>query len=263
MAHNPNESARRSQSADGAGDSGRPVDPPRILVVEDDSDFGVELTDYLESRGFATRWVESENGLANELVACPPDVLVLDQFLGRQDMLLRVPAIRQSFDKPILMLTANENQTDRILALEAGVDDFVLKSLGPREFVARLRALLRRCAPRTAAPLVTEEPVWRLDPRRREVCAPDGAILRLTQAEFETLRLLAASVGELVTRDVISASVLHRKFAPMDRSVDNIIFRLRKALDPHCEDGPSITTARGQGYVLHIAELSLPDSPPR
>lgn len=241
---------------------------PKILIVEDNEDYAQELAIFLTNRGFRASWLPSEQELTERLATFKPDLLLLDQFLGSSDALLLLGPIRQIFDGGIVFLSGNEDVIDRVIALEGGADDFVSKSLGARELVARLRAVMRRIMPADEPqPVVvptSNAPApgnWRMDPRRTEVRTPDGSKIRLTHSEFETLKMLARAAGQLVTRDEISINILHRKFLPLDRSVDNIVSRIRKLLEPHCKDGPAIVAVRGQGYVFYAFDPSITDQP--
>jgi DNA-binding response OmpR family regulator len=223
------------------------VTPQAILLVEDDASFAAELSEFLERHGLAVGWRPSLAGLAGQVAASPPLLIVLDQFVGRQDSLTVLPDLRKVFAGGIMILTGNQEIADRIVALETGADDFISKTVEPREILARVRALLRRTQA-SAPPAVAGR--WRINERRQEVRAPNGAVLPLTRTEFLALHLMLRSAGQFVTRDELSLAVLGRPFSPLDRSVDNLVSRIRRALEPHLAGQAAISPVRGKGYVL-------------
>ncbi len=242
-----------------------------VVLVEDDPPFAEELIEFLGAHGIDAVWLKSLAGLMTVVSRRPPDLLVLDQFVGGQDALTLLPELRRRYSGGVLVLTGNQDPADRIVALETGADDFVAKSLGPRELLARLRAVLRRVSP---PPLATAPPAptgkWLIDARRNKVQAPGGALLRLTHTELQMLVYLVSNPGRLITRDELSSAVLHRRFLPEDRSVDNMLSRIRGTLKPHVADERLIRSVRGIGYVfagLDLAEESLlqpaGEAPPR
>lgn len=241
------------------------------LLVEDDEVFAEELQEFLNAHGIDTVCLDTLDGLLDEVLRRRPDLLVLDQFVAGRDCLTCLPDLRTNFSGGIIVLTGNQDATDRVVALETGADDFVLKPAGSRELLARLRALLRRLqlyqAPEDlAANAVLATGPWLMDARHQEFRAPNGTRVPLTPAEFDTLRFLAARIGKLVTRDELSHEILKRPFTPFDRSVDNIISRLRRAIEPYLLGEPIIRPIRGQGYVFMGPEFvqspPVPDGAP-
>jgi DNA-binding response OmpR family regulator len=164
-------------------------------------------------------------------------------------------------DVPILMHTGNREEMDRVLGLEQGADDFLLKPVSGRELVARLRAHLRRPSVRPAAgpgftapaPVVAAPAPartgWRVVQAERRVYRPDGTPLRLTTAEFDTLSALAQTPGETRTRDELTRLVFRRDWRPGDRAVDNAILHLRQKLQDDLGEA-CIVTVRQMGYVF-------------
>ncbi len=236
---------------------GQKLSPNDILLVEDDDTFAEELSVYLNVHGFAVDVAGSMDEAFDCISAKSPDLVILDQFLGTVDSLSMIRQLRQLFRGGLMILTGNAEPTDRIVGLELGADDFVSKLTSPREVVARLRSLLRRSqnlaaqeedAPPAEAP--ARHGKWIFDTSRQELFAPDGQLVHLTSAEFGTLRHLNAHKGQPVSRDDLSRAVLHRRFDALDRSIDNLVSRLRKkfeALDPTCR---VLKTVRGEGYVF-------------
>jgi DNA-binding response OmpR family regulator len=239
---------------------------PTVLLVEDDASFAEELAEFLAAHGLKAVVLDSLVDLARRVQELQPDVLVLDQFVSGRDALPLLPELRGIFAGGIMVLTGNLDQTDRVVALEVGADDFIAKSVGPRELLARLRAVLRRAQLHAGGgkpPQARPGGRWRIDTRRLEVHAPDGSLLPLTRTEFHALVVLMQKAGELLTRDHVSLTVLGRRFSPLDRSVDNMISRVRKALEPHLGGQSSISSVRGKGYVFDafvLADIDLIDA---
>lgn len=238
---------------------GQKLSPSDLLLVDDDETFAEELSSYLSVHGFAVESCGSMEEAFDRISVRSPDIMILDQFLGALDSLSMIRRLRRRFLGGLMILTGNAEATDRIVGLELGADDFVSKLTSPREIVARLRSLLRRSqnlttAQEDAPPAPTRASgapgKWILDMSRQELYAPDGRLVHLTSAEFGTLRYLNAHKGQPVSRDDLSRAVLHRRFDALDRSIDNLVSRLRKkfeTLDPTCR---VLKTVRGEGYVF-------------
>ena len=220
--------------------------PARILVVDDDPGIREVLCDYLGQHGYhasgAASAVEMDQALARQGV----DLIVLDLMMPGEDGLSVVR--RLSGTPPVVMLSAMGEDTDRIIGLELGADDYLAKPCNPRELLARVRAVLRRPredeAPAGAA-LSFEG--WRLDLVRRELRRPDEEIVVLSAGEFGLLRAFAERPGRILTRDQLLEAARGAEADVFDRAMDVQISRLRKKLD----DGSGlelIATVRGEGY---------------
>ncbi len=240
-------------------------------MIDDDESFAAEFCEYLEAHRFGVKRLASAENLGAHLGAMQPHLLVLDQFLAQIDALTILQDVRAQFGGGIVMLSGNPDHHDRIVGLELGADDFISKSQSPREILARLRAVARRVggrpnldrrAPsldyvehhRNAAlppsPMLSPPASWAIDTQRRELHTPAGALVRLTAMEFEVLAYLAARAGQTVSRDELSTAVLRRVFAPLDRSLDNLVTRVRIALRPFLGARMPIKSVRGVGYVF-------------
>jgi DNA-binding response OmpR family regulator len=236
---------------------GQQLSPSDVLLVDDDYTFAEEITTYLRSHGFAVDHSGSMDQALAHIADKMPDIVILDQFLGPVDSLSMIGQLRTRFSGGLMVLTGNSESTDRIVGLELGADDFVSKLTSPREILARLRSLLRR--PQSLVGTSDKAPAaesqarsgrWVLDTTRHELFAPDGQLVHLTSAEFGTLRHLSAHKGQPVSRDDLSRVVLHRRFDALDRSIDNLVSRLRRkfeSFDPTCR---VLKTVRGEGYVF-------------
>jgi DNA-binding response OmpR family regulator len=220
-----------------------------ILLIDDDRELCELLTDYLQLEGFQ---VEAVHDGAEAVKLCEKqryDALVLDVMLpGMQgfDVLRR---LRRFSRIPVIMLTARGDDTDRIVGLEMGADDYLPKPCNPRELAARLRAILRRATP-TSSGLATELEAGglRVSTSERTTRLHDQQI-HLTTAEFNILVLLLRHAGEPVERDTLSEQALGRALTAYDRSVDVHVSKLRKKLAA-AHDGELIANIRGKGYQL-------------
>ena len=246
----------------------------RVLLLEDDADYATALGDYLANSGFNVEIVPAYQSLAGALKAAQPDVLVADQFVAGVDIGQRLEAMRSQYSGPIIMLTGNDDPVDRVICLERGADDFIVKAKAtPREVLARLRAVLRRTAcvadakPASGAigaihisGVEVSVDDWVLSDRHRTLANPAGDVLRLTGAERDTLWLLMSRRGTVVPRDEAMEAVLRRKIGPHDRSIDNLVSRCRRVA---AELGGTmdIETVRGVGYKLTGFTMLRPSGP--
>ncbi len=226
------------------------------LLVDDDRELARLLTDYLGPHGVALDHVEDGN-LAIERLAAPGaayDIVLLDVMLPGIDGFEVCRRVRARFAVPIIMLTARGDDTDRVVGLELGADDYVPKPFNPRELLARMRAVLRR-AQRPEATTTAD----RLDVGDLQVDVPAhkatlrGEELPLTSFEFRVLVALARRAGETVTREELASVVLPKggRYDPsVDRSLDVHVSHLRHKLGDEAREPRRIRTVRGVGYVL-------------
>jgi DNA-binding response OmpR family regulator len=230
---------------------------PDVLIVEDDQALAEELSITLSDYGLRARISDAWDLALAAVASAPPDIIVLDQRLGRVDTVPRISELRAMTAVPILVLTGNRAEADRIVALEIGADDFVLKPISGRELVARIRAHLRRAQPAPPRlvdrmPAVTQVAIaasgWRLSVVERELRRPDGALVPLTAAEFDLLAMLVETPGRPVDRDTLSQRVLRRPWRADDRALDNLVLQLRKKVGEGAER--MVTAIRSQGYAF-------------
>ena len=215
------------------------------VVIEDDEAIGALVGTYLEQAGFdVVREASGEGGFA-AVDRRNPRVVVLDLGLPDVDGFELCRRLRSSGDVPILILTARDEEVDRIIGLELGADDYVTKPFSPRELVARVRAVLRRADPPPPDAGSLEVGDLAIDLRTRRVTFA-GAELELRTLEFELLAELARNAGQVVTRDRLFDRVWGGPFAGGTRTVDVHVAQLRKKLGrPEL-----IRTVRGYGYRL-------------
>jgi DNA-binding response OmpR family regulator len=210
-----------------------------ILIVEDDRNIGHLVRQYLERDGYRVTWVRSgEDGLA-DLDGQRPDLVVLDVGLPGSDGLEVCRRIRALGETPVIMLTARDEEVDRVLGLELGADDHVPKPFSPREVVARVKAVLRRTQPRPPSHVLTLD-VVELRRGAREATASVAA-LDLTMTEFDLLACFLEHVGLVLTREQLLEQVWGLESAGGARTVDQHVAQLRAKLD----GAPTIETLRG------------------
>ena len=219
---------------------------PRILLVEDDGSLARVLRDNLTFEGFEVAWVEDGGGAIAKARSFAPDLIVLDVMLPDQDGFELFGALRQQGRTPIIMLTARGERADKLRGLSLGADDYITKPFDLEEFLARVRNVLRRIRPaveRLALGSVT------VDFRARIVTGSQRA-LHLTEQEFLILEYLAERRDRIVGRHELLSYVWGYPEAPMTRSVDHAIARLRQKLEPEPHHPRFIHSVRGEGYRL-------------
>ncbi|MEM7053331.1 MAG: response regulator transcription factor [Pseudomonadota bacterium] len=226
---------------------------PRVLIVDDDMELCSMLEAFLSGEGMEVSSVHDGNmGKQRAIGFEAPDAVVLDVMMPGANGFDLLREIRRHSDVPVIMLTARGDDTDRIVGLELGADDYLPKPFNPRELAARLRAVWRRggAGPDEAAVQIGQ---LQLDPARRRV-ESKGRELMLTGAEFGLLELLMGALGEVCSKDELSMHALGREVMPFDRSVDTHISRLRQKLH-EADARVLIQNVRGRGYCLLAAEV--------
>jgi DNA-binding response OmpR family regulator len=220
----------------------------RVLLIDDDARLAELLVEYLEQAGATvTVALDGARGLV-ELERAPFDVVLLDLMLPGMDGLEVCRRIRQRGNVPIVMLTAKGDETDRVVGLELGADDYVAKPFSPRELLARIRAVLRRASPAGLLERIAVGPIV-IDTNTREV-QRDGRAVELTGAEFDILVALARRAGRVVPRESLLSEAGRSDVTVGERTVDVHISRLRQKLGDDTRAPRLIKTVRGVGYVL-------------
>lgn len=227
---------------------------PHILVVDDDPDLLELLRSYLGSNGFSVAVAADGVAMRAELAARAADAIVLDLMLPGEDGLSLTRALRASSQVPILMLSARGEELDRVIGLEVGADDYLAKPFGPRELLARLRALLRRgqgaAGTPTAEPTLARFGPFSLDTLGHRLFK-DGVELSLTSAEYDLLAALVAHPNRVLSRDTLVDMLRGYDRDPFDRSIDNRVTRLRRKIEADPAAPTYIRTVRGEGYLFN------------
>jgi two-component system OmpR family response regulator len=233
-----------------------PPAAPHILIVEDDRDTRELVSRFLKQNGFRVTAVGDGRMMRKALADGRFDLVILDLMLPGEDGLSLCRDLRARQSLPIIMVTAKGEETDRIVGLEVGADDYLPKPFNPRELLARIRAVLRRFGSTAqAAPSVPGGKIYRfdrfeLDSDRRDVRDETGNSIGLTAGEYDLLFALVQRPGRTLSRDQLLDLVGGRDAQAFDRAVDAQICRLRRKIEP--DDGPPklIKTIRAGGYVL-------------
>jgi two-component system OmpR family response regulator len=223
---------------------------PRVLLVDDDVELLDLLRDYLDGEGFAVECAYDGPSGVSAALSGRHDIAVLDVMMPGISGLQALAQIRTGSTLPVIMLTARGDDTDRIVGLELGADDYVPKPCTPREIAARLRAILKRSGTaETAGNLIAGRLSLCPAQRRAEY---EGRLLELTSTEFSVLEVLARRAGQAVTKAELSDQALGRSLSRFDRSIDVHISRIRHKLG-NLPDGRSpIQTVIRKGYQLVI-----------
>lgn len=223
-----------------------------VLVVDDDPGLRALLAEYLSGRGLEVQLAADGREALARLRAGAVDLCVLDLMMPGMDgfellgIVRREPALA---GLPVLMLTARGEDTDRIVGLELGADDYLAKPFNPRELLARIKAILRRSQAPASEEAVLEGAGIRVDPSRREVRV-DGQPVELTTTEFDILRVLVASAGRVVARERLMELARGEEWASFERGVDVHISHLRRKLGDDPRVPRRIKTIRGVGYMV-------------
>ena len=218
-----------------------------ILVVDDELKITRLLRDYLQKAGFRVVTAADGPGALSVARSEQPDMIVLDLGLPGIDGLDVTRALRRSSDVPIIMLTARAEEADRIVGLEMGADDYLIKPFSPKELVARVRAVLRRVDASVEAPDLVRAGDLEIDTTKRSVTV-GGRPVELTPTEFELLLYLARSPGRVYTRSQLLDALHGVAFESYERAIDAHVKNLRKKLEPDPAHPKYLLTVYGVGY---------------
>ncbi len=239
------------------------TDFTHVLVVDDDREITQLLDTYFTRNQFLVSTAQNGEQMLAKLGASRIDLVILDIMMPGDDGFTLCKRVRAHSDVPIIMLTAGSDETDRIIGLELGADDYMTKPFNPRELLARVKAVLRRVADRhdqpDALPHNTQVRfgVWRLDVQKRQLHHERGDTLTLNGADFDLLQIFLKHPGEIISREVLFQRLKGRELSPYDRSIDVQISRLRHKLDDDGKSPQLIKTVRGQGYILTTSVESV------
>ncbi len=220
---------------------------PKIMLVDDDADLRQLMCDYLSANGFAVTGAANGQEMNAHLAQCDYDCVILDVMMPGEDGLSILRRLNRPDRPAIIMLSAVGSDTDRIVGLELGADDYLAKPCNPRELLARVRAVLRRNEPAPSGP-IRAFGNWTLDLVNRSVSRL-GEVTSLTDAEFRVLTAFLDHPQRLLSRDQLIELTKGSDSPVFDRSIDVTVSRLRKKLGPSAP----IRTARNEGYIFTLA----------
>ena len=227
--------------------------PRKILIVDDDQKTRLLLKTYLEKNQYEVVLAPNGESFLAELHAHEDQLslVILDVMLPDTDGFALCRIVRQRSNLPIIMLTASSDETDRVVGLELGADDYIAKPYSPRELLARIKAILRR-AGADPAPTVRAYHFngFTLDLAERTVIDSEGAPLALTGLDFQLLKYFVEHPGAVLDRSLLCEETRGRDSGPLDRSLDDQISRLRMRLNDDGKQPMLIKTVRGAGYVF-------------
>ena len=230
-------------------------DRPHLLLVDDERSIREPLAQYLGRNGFRVTAVESASEARLRLNANAIDMVILDIMMPGEDGLSLCRHIRETSEIPVILLTARTEETDRIVGLEMGADDYVLKPFSPRELVARIKVIFRRVATggqRVTAPDGANYSFagWMLKTQERTLVDSEGVSLPLSTAEYNLMLAFATRPNSVLSRDQLLDITQGREANAFDRAIDNQISRLRKKIEPDPKNPTLIKTVWGGGYTL-------------
>jgi two-component system OmpR family response regulator len=224
----------------------------RILIVDDDRSLRGLIRDFLVGHGFSVLEADGAQEMRELLEAEQVDAIVLDVMMPGEDGLSIARSLSLRRDIAIIMVSALGGETDRIIGLEVGADDYLAKPVSPRELLARIRAVLRRQQPASDEEAIRGSYVfagWRLDVARQVLRDPQSVVVGLSQGEFSLLRVFVERPQRVLTRDQLLEFARGRDSDAFDRAIDTQVSRLRRKLSMR-DDAELIRTVRSEGYMF-------------
>lgn len=230
-----------------------PTESDRILVVDDDDAVRDVLRTALEREGFLVSEADSRNTMFAALDRGFTSLITLDLSLEQEDGLQLAREVRAARNVPIVMITGRAETVDRIIGLEHGADDYILKPFNVREVVLRIRAVLRRYVKDgdgSGSPPKYRFESGTLDTAKRELRAADGSLIELTDTEYQLLEMFLRHPSRILSRDEILRETRSRDWSPLDRTMDGHVARLRRKIEPRGYAPTLLKSVRGVGYVF-------------
>jgi two-component system, OmpR family, response regulator len=227
-----------------------------VLLVDDDLDICNQLSDYLGRNDFHVTAVNTAKQMLDSIAHEAIDLLLLEPRLRGEDGLRLTRTVRESSSMPIVVVSGGDEVADRVMGLELGADDYITKPFSPRELLARIRAVLRRCKVDLAGPARDDTlrayrfAGWELNVRLYRLSAPDGSRVEISRGDFGLLRALLSSPQRILTREQLLELTHIDSMEVYDRSIDTQIMRLRRKIEANPAEPQFIKTERGTGYYF-------------
>lgn len=225
---------------------------PHLLLVDDEASIRDPLGKYLERQGFRVTDAADASIARSSLLTYDIDLVLLDIMMPGEDGLSLCRNIAANNGPPVILLTAKSEETDRIVGLEIGADDYVVKPFSPRELVARIKVVLRRISsgqPKNGSNADSYNfGGWTLNTGEQSLHDPDSVLVPLSSGEYRMLEALVERAGQVLTRDQLLDLTRGREGGPFDRAIDNQISRLRRKIEVDAKDPQHIKTIWGGGY---------------
>ncbi|PHM30505.1 two-component system response regulator BaeR [Xenorhabdus innexi] len=216
-----------------------------VLIVEDEPKLGQLLVDYLQTANYQTQWLVRGDEVVAHVQQHQPDIILLDLMLPGLDGLSVCREVRKFSDIPIIMMTAKTEEIDRLLGLEIGADDYVCKPYSPREIIARVKTILRRCY--RPQDIISEQGALTIDENHFQARYLER-VLDLTPVEFRLLKIISSKPGRVFSRDQLLNNLYNDHRIVNDRTIDSHIKNLRRKLEQLDEDKSFIRSIYGLGY---------------
>ena len=228
---------------------------PHLLVVDDDRDIRQLLGEFLRKHNYRVSEADGGSQMRERLATNQFDLIVLDIMMPGEDGLSLCRWVRANAEIPVILLTALAEETDRIIGLEMGSDDYLCKPFNPRELLARIRSVLRRTGglPKKETLNIASKKYfdrWIIDTNKRELCDENETLIELTSGEYGLLLAFIEHAGRVLTRDQLVDLTTAREAGPFDRSIDVQLSRLRKKIERNPKSPALIKTIRNGGYIF-------------
>ncbi|MDN3378124.1 MULTISPECIES: response regulator transcription factor [unclassified Pseudoalteromonas] len=223
-----------------------------ILLVEDDSSLAQWVAEYLTEQGYTAQICARGDQVVTQVKQLNPDLILLDVMLPGQDGISVCRELRQFYQRPIIMLTARDDEMDEVIGLEVGASDYIMKPVRPRALLARIKAALRLnndTSDNRQDDTIIEVGSLKIDTQARNVFI-NNVEQPISSAEYLLLQYLAANAGQVVSRDAVFKATKGREYDGLDRSVDVLISALRKKFNDDSQHPEKIKTIWGRGYLL-------------
>jgi two-component system, OmpR family, response regulator len=227
-----------------------------VLIADDDREFRATFASHLERHGFRVTTASSPAGMHRAFDRARVDLVVLDPMLGDREGMSLCRNLRVASEVPVIMVARRDDEVERIVGLEMGADDFLVKPVNVRELLARMRNLLRRAQAAAPQPMPRDRVYrfggWQLDMVARQLLDPHGKPAALRSSEYRVLASLLAHGNRVVSRQKLIELARGRDPDPFDRSIDVRISRLRQVLGDDARQPRVIKTVHGEGYVIGV-----------